>query len=303
MSDFTPYRSLHGFRARATFDPVVLRGHRPADFDPSPPEEQGLEIRVARKIAAGLPTFNPASMTPVQRPMRTFTSRGRLVMLEERTPVSDQGGAGSCTANGRADALELVMPEGKVVQVSRRDIYWRSRWQHGDEKRDSGSWSHISAAVVEIGVARESLWPYKDKLADIIERPTLETFLDAARHKLPEGAIRRIAARGRSRIAHVMAALDLGCPVTIDADVGRDFCEGPDPDKAVFAPDEVEGGHCWILCGYWEKSDGSIWLRGRNSWGRDWCDGGYCWLDQSYIAGPSVSELDVTTAAPLFEAA
>jgi hypothetical protein len=296
-----PYRPLHGFRAQSTLDPSKLRGNQ-AEAAEEAAEVSEVSVRMAQMLARGLPIFDARILTPIARPRRTLTGKGRIVMLEERTPISDQGGAGSCTAHGRCDALELVMPKDKVVQLGRRDVYWRSRWETGDQDEDSGSWSHVSAAVVtHVGVSRETLWPYSDKPADIVKRPPLGTWLDAARHQVPEGAIQRIVTAGKRRISQVMTALDLGCPVTIDADVGDDFCNGPDPELAVFAPTTVVGGHCFILCGYWERSDGNIWLRGRNSWGSGWCDDGYCWLDASYVAdADAVEDLDVTSAAPVF---
>lgn len=304
-----PYRSLHGFRAQSTLDMNRLRGNASggAGAGDGGSGEAGAEVgetsvKIAQMLARGLHVFDPKVLTPVQRPHRTMSTRGRIITLEERTPVSDQGGAGSCTAHGRCDALELVMPKGKVVQLGRRDVYWRSRWETGDQDEDSGSWSHVSAAVVtHVGVSREKLWPYSDKLADIVKRPPLGTWLDAARHQVSEKAIQRIVVAGKRRISQIMAAIDLGCPVTIDADVGDDFCNGPDREKPIFAPKTVVGGHCFILCGYWERSDGDIWIRGRNSWGTDWCDGGYCWLDSSYVAdSDAVEDLDVTTEAPVF---
>jgi hypothetical protein len=298
----TPYRPLHGYRDPSTFALERLRGFEALSSPPAEEDPGHLSFKVARTLSDGFPVFQPALQEPVQPVDRLQTSRGRMVRLEERTPISDQGRAGSCTAHGRCDALELTMAPGKVVQLSRADCYWRSRWEHGDQDEDSGSWSHVSRAVVtEVGVARESLWPYSDKISHITRRPPLVALLDAARHRVPKGVIQRIKGAGKGRVAQVKVALDLGCPVTVDARVGEDFCGNPPLDKAMFAPTHIVGGHCFILTGYWEKSDGNVWFLARNSWGTDWCDQGYGWIDQSYVADPSaVEDLDVTTAAFAF---
>ena len=117
-----PYRSLHGFRAQSTLDMNRLRGNASggAGAGDGGSGEAGAEVgetsvKIAQMLARGLHVFDPKVLTPVQRPHRTMSTRGRIITLEERTPVSDQGGAGSCTAHGRCDALELVMPKGKVV--------------------------------------------------------------------------------------------------------------------------------------------------------------------------------------------
>lgn len=285
---------LHGYRAQSTFSIDALRG--------SKPEASERSTHIAAMLRYGLPAFDPAWVSEVRPPKIVRTTEGKIVLIEENTPISDQRTAGSCTSQGRCDALELVMPPGKVVQLARRQMYWCSRWEHGDQDEDAGSWSHVSAAIAtHVGVAREELWPYSDKLADIIKRPTLETLLDAARHRVPDGSIQRIVGAGRVRTDLAKAALSLGCPVVIDKVVGEDYCRGPARNKAVFAPERSVGGHCTILVGFWERSDGGLWFRERNSWGDAWCDDGHCWLDASYVGDAlATEEMDVTTAPPIF---
>ena len=288
MSAYT----LHGLRSQATFSLEAMRGSR----DGASPRS----VAVASMLRGGLPTFDPAWVAQVRPPKVIRTPQGRMVLIEETTPLSNQGRAGSCTWQGRADALELVMDPAKVWQVSRSAGYWCSRWEHGDQEEDAGSWSSVSAAVAtHVGVAREELWPYSDKLADITKRPTLAALLDAARHRVPEGSIQRILGSGLGRVRQIMAGVDLGCPVVHDKVVGADYCDSPARDKPIFAPTHSVGGHCTIIVGYWERSDGGIWLRERNSWGEGWCDDGHSWLDASYVGDAlSCDWVDVVTAPP-----
>lgn len=284
--------TLHGLRSRETFSLDAMRGSKPGATERS--------VRVAAMLRSGMPAFDPRWVAQVRAPKVVRSPQGRIVLIEETTPVSDQGRAGSCTWQGRADALELVMDPRKVWQISRLTGYWCSRWETGDQDEDAGSWSHVSGAVAtHVGCARETLWPYSDKLADLVKRPTLEALLDAARHRVPEGSIQRVVGSGRGRIELAKAAIDLGCPPVIDKAVGQDYCEGPARDRAVFSPTRSRGGHCTILVGYWERSDGGIWFRERNSWGEGWCDDGHCWLDGSYVGDALATDwMDVTTAPP-----
>lgn len=285
--------ALHGLRARETFSLDAMRGSKDGASERS--------VRVASMLRNGLPTFDPQWVAQVRPPKVIRTPQGRMVIIEETTPISNQGAAGSCTWQGRADALELVMDPSKVWQISRRTGYWCSRWENGDQDDDTGSWSHVSAAVAtHVGCARETLWPYSDKLADIVKRPTLEALLDAARHRVPDGSIQRIRGSGRGRVNQITAAIDLGCPVVHDKALGQDYCDGPARNKAVFAPTRSVGKHCTILLGYWERSDGGLWLLDRNSWGTGWGDDGHCWLDWSYVGDAlATEECDVTTAPPM----
>jgi hypothetical protein len=243
---------------------------------------------IAQSFIVGLPDFK-AAISPIE-----------VVLLEERTPISNQMDAGSCTANRRCDGLELVMPADKVKQLSRRACYWSSRYAHGDQDNDKGSYSHISAAVAEnVGICLEEEWEYKDGLEDIIKRPSLSAFLSCARHLVPSGSIQAIRGNSKERIQSAMAALSLGYPVGIDMVVDRKFVEGPKIDEVVMPPTVSIGGHAVLLVGYEISSSGKIKFRLRNSWGTGWCDRGYCWISSDYIGSVlHVEDIDVTTLPP-----
>lgn len=135
----------------------------------------------------------------------------------------------------------------------------------------------------------------------MLKRPPLLAYEDMYDHRLPQGAIQRIRGSGKGRVYQALAALDCGFPVGIDASVDKAFCEGPPTDTAVLSPERPVGGHAILLVGYLERSDGTYWFRLRNSWGRGWCDNGYCWIADSYLADPmAVDDVDVTTAAPIW---
>lgn len=299
-------------RFNRTLDHSLLLGNQP--------DSDELAKAIAAAVANGPKRFDPSAMLkkPILHPGHITVIKGvegKQVLLEERSPIGNQGRLGSCTANRRADGLELVQPKANVTQISRLGIYWPSRAQHGDECNDSGSYSHVSAAIVEnVGVCREDLWPYDDTPptgepggspdAPMLLRPPLLAYEDMYDHRLPAGAIQRIRGSGKGRVYQVLAALDCGFPVGIDASVDQAFCDGPDPNTAVVSPTRPIGGHAILLVGYLERSDGTYWFRLRNSWGRGWGENGYCWIADSYLADAmAVDDVDVTTMSPIWSKA
>jgi hypothetical protein len=288
-------------------DHSSLLGRDPASDDSSK--------RIAARLGAGLRTFDPDDHSPIAHPNHVKNVKGadgiRHLILE-RSPLSDQGGIGSCTANRRADGLELVQPPARVTQISRLALYWPSRREHHDECHDTGSYSSVTAVVSEeLGVCRETLWPYDDTPpkedggrddAPMLLRPPLSAYLDMHDHKVAHGSIQAVRRSGKARVQQMLDALDLGFPCGIDAEIGQDFVDGPGKDVIVKAPSISVGGHAILVVGYWMKSDGTVAFRVRNSWGSSWSDDGHCWIAGDYVADSNlVQDVDVTTSSPVWD--
>lgn len=291
-----------------TLDQKLLRGKDATSDDSSK--------RVAAFISAGPRSFSAERMSPIAyagHVRRTHGPEGIRHEIVERSPLSNQGRLGSCTANRRADAYELVQPPNNVTQVSRLGLYWLSRYELHTECEDAGSFSHISQAVSEeYGLCKESIWPYDDTPppsdedpngdpdAPMLKRPPLLAYMDMHDHKVASGSVQAIRRSGKARVQAMLDGLDLGFPVGVDSSIGQEF-EDAGKDDIVGKPTIIIGGHAFLIVGYWIKSNGEIAFRVRNSWGEDWADNGHIWVSADYMADPDLTEdVDVTTSSPIW---
>ena len=84
-------------------------------------------------------------------------------------------------------------------------------------------------------------------------------------------------------IKEVKAQLAAGYPVIIGADVTKEFINDGFAKKANFvwsADGTSAGGHCMLLVGY---NDNKRAFKVMNSWGTDWGDNGFAWIDYTFF--------------------
>ena len=188
-------------------------------------------------------------------------------------PVVDQGTLGSCTANAAQAVIGHVeADEGDGVLVgSRLFLYGNSR---GWDPVDSGAYLRdVMKALAKYGICEEALWPYD--LTRWKDKPPVEVF-DAA-------ASRAGVAYYRINTVESMKmclAVD-GNPFVFGVAVYDTFGK-LGPGHVVPVPtrqDRLEGGHAICAVGY----DNDKGLLFRNSWGKDWGDGGHAWLPWRYV--------------------
>jgi hypothetical protein len=232
-----------------------------------------------------------------------ITIGGSDVRLEERTPISDQEEIGSCVANATMDALELLMPRGLVIQLSRLFAYWISRRSHGDECIDDGTFVRACFEQVrDLGVCREDLYPYDGRPVNrggrVNLRPSIQAYTSALDHKID--AYYRIRGTPKERVAQLRDAIDGGFPVVGAFALGGEWDDVDGRDVAIGAPTRIVGHHAMVVVGYRELSDGSVWFELRNSWGTGWGRRGYAWVTSGYVGSAiHCTELYVPTLAPI----
>ena len=113
-------------------------------------------------------------------------------LIKEFTPISNQGGAGSCVANGWCDAVEILTGlkygEDAVEQLSRRFAYWISRYLHSATDQDSGTFLRaMGHQFRKVGVVLEKVMPYSDEERLIIGKgasPKLEHYTMASNNRI-----------------------------------------------------------------------------------------------------------------------
>ena len=215
-------------------------------------------------------------------------------MIEEYTPISQQGNIGSCAANAGADALEIVLANSRldktnIPQVSRKYLYWAARSWDGTESIDAGTYIRtIMRQMHRVGVCPEADWPYDENYQ---QAPSLEATIRASENKID--GYSRIANVGEQRILDLASAIDRGYPVVFGTGVGQAFM-GLYGDGVLQSPASIVGYHALVATGY-KVVNSRVRFRIRNSWGEEWGDKGRCWFDEEYMTAPMTSDLWVVT--------
>ena len=199
-------------------------------------------------------------------------------------PIYDQGQLGSCTANAAARLVELDEAKqglGDVSTPSRLFIYYYERVLEGTVSEDSGAELRDAAKVLaNLGVPDESEWPYD--IDRFTEDPPPNVDADAYRRR---ALVYQRVIPGHGRLRSVMAS---GYPVMFGFSVPESFesdemASGRDPLLRLPQPGEkIVGGHAVTLVGYdWTAEPRRCLVA--NSWGADWCQDGYYWMEASWF--------------------
>ncbi|MBD5350412.1 MAG: hypothetical protein HDR89_05980 [Bacteroides sp.] len=192
--------------------------------------------------------------------------------------VRDQGVQGCCASFAVASVIEALT--GSEEYYSPAFLYWNARVRLGDTSVDSGATIYtVLKGAMEQGDCLEDLMPY-----------------NAAVYNVPPGEA-AVAEALKCRVAEaktveptrddIRSALADGYPVIVAARIFDSFSETRGgfvrrPSKK----EESDGGradghgnHALVVCGY--SDDEKVFVV-RNSWGRSFGDGGYCYIPYSY---------------------
>jgi hypothetical protein len=212
-----------------------------------------------------------------ERPALLLMHDGTRVELDERTPIKDQGQAGSCVAHAGCTSMEHVMAE--PTPLACLQAYYDCRLQFGEQCVDEGSWPHVFVQVASnIGVCAEAEYPYD--LTQLFTRPTDYSYQRAYDHRVLTGQALGIEGDIVDDIErHVRADTKPfgGWPVD-DAFlewVGDGIYDGPrGPSR---------GGHSMAVAGLEVRSDGTRAFKLQSSWRRSFGANGYVWVSEKFF--------------------
>lgn len=212
------------------------------------------------------------------------------------SPIENQGGIGSCTANAGAGVIEYYENRafGRFIDASRLFLYKATRnllhW-----KGDTGAFLRSTmGAMVLFGVPPEEYWPYTDKKPDFDREPPAFCYSFAQNYQAikyirldpPKIPTDRLLGRIKLFIAS-------GLPPMFGFAVYNSIRKAVKGKIPFPCPSEKRvGGHAIVAVGYDDKmkiknppcgkeTTGALLIR--NSWGTRWGDRGYGWLPYDYV--------------------
>jgi len=213
------------------------------------------------------------------------------------SPVEDQGGLGSCTAQAGAGLIEYYERKsfGHHVESSRLFLYKATRGLM-KSKGDSGAYIRMTmGAMVVFGVPPETYWPYTDDAEKFDKEPPAFCYAFAQNYKTllyyrhdPAGAARAAV------LEKLKTYLAAGHPAMFGFTVYSSIAQADSTGRipVPYGRERIEGGHAIVAMGYDEamtiaNASGGQPSRGalliRNSWGKGWGEKGYGWLPYAYV--------------------
>lgn len=213
-------------------------------------------------------------------------------IIPEYTPVSNQGGLGTCALNAWADMLEMLYglelkrlhPDQYplVQQLSRLFLYWITRCYLNEQNLDKGTYLRLVALQIStVGICPEEVWPYVEDMVYV--SPPLEAFTMASDNKITSVYSIASVDENNDPLDDMEAAVRVDHPVAFGTDVGQEFCDYRGGGKVFTGPPSVsKGGHAMLVTGVRVSSIGREWLW-RNSWSEGWGDTGHVWVSDGYM--------------------
>jgi C1A family cysteine protease len=211
------------------------------------------------------------------------------------SPVEDQGGIGSCTAQAGAGMLEYFERKayGKHLDASRLFLYKVTR-SLGGLVGDSGAHLRTTmGAMTLFGVPPEEFWPYTDSETEFDLEPPAFCYSFAQNYQaLTYYRLDPPNVESAPLLASIKAHLASQLPAIFGFAVYGSIVEASESGRIPFpvAGDRVEGGHAVMAVGYDDdiaipnrkgESRGGVLIR--NSWGSRWGEYGYGWLPYDYV--------------------
>lgn len=202
----------------------------------------------------------------------------------QMSDVENQLELGSCTAQALAGCLEAT-DKSKSFEASRLFIYYNERRILGTINEDSGAFLRDGIkSLARWGVCEERLHPHR--IARFREKPSCWAYRDAARRKIS----RYERLKGGMEMLDCLAS---GKPFVFGFMVYSSF-ESNEVASTGIVPmprynERALGGHAVAAVGY-KLIDNKKYFIVRNSWGRDWGDGGYFYMPAAYLIDSNLSD-------------
>lgn len=191
-------------------------------------------------------------------------------------PVRDQGRRGTCLSFAATAVHEQarLRRRGTCPELSVELLFWRCKQLDGLPGEDGTQFAAARDALTDPGQCGESLWPY-----DPARSHTSEYTPPAAAIRPDE--LRRGTLSSLTATTEVISeVLREGGTVLAGIELWGSFYECRAAELPAPAEDLDHARHAVCLVGVDEGRDA---IKLRNSWGPNWGDGGYAWLDRDAL--------------------
>jgi len=246
-------------------------------------------------------TEDHEKIKPIKQKLKLKTGKAKMPesvdLRDWCSPVENQLNLGSCTAHAAMGIVEYFERRayGKHIDGSRLFLYKTTR-NLMKEKGDTGAlMRNVMGALVLCGIPDEKYWPYKVDEFDKEPGSFIYSIADDYRSLKyfchdPLSA----EATGPAILASVKKYLEAGIP-SMFGFWGFPSFNNTDIPGGIPYPGEgeqAEWGHAIAAVGYDDnkkvtntssnkETKGALLIR--NSWGKEWGDGGYGWLPYNYV--------------------
>jgi len=215
------------------------------------------------------------------------------VILDDKTPVEDQGGLGSCVPNAGDNVFKLrdYIVTGNFFNGARLALYFWCREIDGTINSDEGSYLRTMAKVLaDKGVPPEKLWPYieskfRTKPPASVETEAIKSHADTY--------YRVDGDTPTETLTNIKAAIASTYPVMFGFNVYTSFMNTGSMGNMPAPAGKLEGGHAVTVIGYDDNHKNSWCGAGalfiKNSWGLAWGTAnahnpaGYFWMPYAYV--------------------
>lgn len=199
------------------------------------------------------------------------------------SPVEDQRWLNSCVGNAVIGMLESLRISAGLehVDLSRLFIYYNARNEHGKQTIDSGTYIRSAMqSLQKFGVCREETWEYNTN--KVFVRPSWMAYREAYTNKITD--FYRIRSTGEERLDMIEEAIKARHPVVFGMRIDKAFSENTTGQPIISYDSKWAGRHAMLIVGF-NRTTRTLIIK--NSWGVQWGEKGYCYLqyDALNIAG------------------
>ncbi len=236
----------------------------------------------------------------IEDDINLVSSSERLTSLPTKTdltkylpPIGNQGQYGTCVGwavgyncrtflYAKSKGLSKSQLSSTSNQFSPKDLFWSIKDSYKGSNCNGTNFEYAFDVMIQRGIARLSTVPYSN-LGSCTYNPTQTGGSDEA----PSYKIKNYREIQVDK-ATIKKYLAEGRLVVFGAKLGDEFMNANSPDvlyRQSYGYTGMHAYHAMVCSGYDDSKGSNGAFRVVNSWGTNWGDDGYIWVDQDFFVG------------------